>query len=476
MRGVPDKGMLFNFTNRERRKQREKSMKRIKVFHFTRRLPASGLLVIFFVQLLTGFLFFQTVKAEEPKITLTLQDIVGIAVKNHPLLRAGQAQIEQKKGTETQVRSNYNPQVAFQSGYNQSGSFAGSSRSTVSGQSSSFTGSGSSGVSSALSLQQLITDFGKTNASIQSAKESVIQSREQLHNTLQQVLLNVYQAYYQVLQNQAQLKVQKESVKNLKRHLNQAEEFFKVGTKPKIDVMQARVNLSNGLLALEQASNALEVSKTHLNTAIGTSDLPPYEIKGELVYKEFSITFEDALKKAFENRPDLKALMAQKKSAEDNLLAQSKGQNPTLSGSGSYTWQNNNVPFLPNLWSYGVTLNVPIYNGWLTKGQVEQAKGQLDEIQAQIDNLKLSIKESVKQSFLNLESAKRSYKVALETVELAGENFDLASQRYDVGVGSYLEFSDAQLAFVQAENSRIQTLANYNTAIASLKAAMGILE
>ncbi|MCL5774298.1 MAG: TolC family protein, partial [Firmicutes bacterium] len=264
------------------------------------RFSSLSFLIILFALFLTGFLFYDTVKAEESKKILTLQDIINIAVKNHPLLRQSLAQIRQTKGSEIETESNSKPQVSFQSSYNQNGSFNGGTvlRTNSSGQVSSFSGS-SGGLSSSLSLQQLITDFGRTNASIRAAKENVIQSQQQLYNVIQQVLLNAYQGYYSVLQNEALVKVQEESVANLKKHLNQAESFFEVGTKPKIDVTQARVNLSNGLLSLEQAGNALEVAKTHLNTVMGTNNLLPYEVKGELNFEEFSITLEAARAKAF---------------------------------------------------------------------------------------------------------------------------------------------------------------------------------
>jgi len=433
------------------------------------------LLFIFSIYLI----FLNSVHAEEPKKTLNLQEIISIALRNHPLLRQGKAQIDQAKGAEIQVRSNYKPQVGFQSLYAESSSLSNipGTNSLNFGQSSLAGGFVSSSISSSISFNQLITDFGKTSASIRSVKENVTQAQEQLLDTVQQVLLNVFQAYFSVLQNQAQVKVQEDSVDNLKRHLNKSETFFEVGTKPRIDVTQAKLNLSNGLLALEQVNNALAVAKIHLNTTMGVSNFPPYEIKGELTFEDFSYSLKESLEKAFENRHDLRALMARKKSMENNLLAALKGQNPSLSGNGSYLWKSSDAtPLLPSSWNYGISLNFSVYNGGFTSGAVQQAKGQVDAIQAQIDNLKLSIEEIVTQNYLNLESARRSYKVAQESVELARENLDLAQQRYDVGVGSFLEYSDAQLAFVKAENNRIQTLANYNIAIAALKAAMGILE
>ncbi len=67
-------------------------------------------------------------------------------------------------------------------------------------------------------------------------------------NTEDLVVLNVKQAYYQVLKTKRNLVVAGETVKQFQQHLEQAKAFYEVGTKPKFDVTKAEVDLGNAQL------------------------------------------------------------------------------------------------------------------------------------------------------------------------------------------------------------------------------------
>lgn len=403
---------------------------------------------------------------QEKPVPLSLQEALKLARENHPLLQQAHGDVEAQQGAETQTRSGLLPQINFQSNYTRA-----NSRGGTFGASSAFTV-----YNTTATLNQLITDFGKTDAKVAASRQSLIQAQENYQQTLQQILFNVVQTYDQVLQNSALVKVQEQSVANFARHLDEAKTAFTVGTQPKIDVTQAEVNLSNGNLSLVQAQNALAISETNLKAAIGKQDFNSLELTDRLSEEDFPITLENALQQAYQNRPDLKAFMAQEESARQSYIAAAKGYNPSISGVTGYGWSGPNFPPQFITWNFGAALNFNVFSGFLTKGQIEQAKGLLDQATAQVNNLKLTINQNVEQTFLNFESAKTQLKVAEDSLRLAKENFELAEGRYKVGVGNYLEFTDAQVNLTQAASSQIQALANYNITLAALKQAMGILQ
>jgi outer membrane protein len=400
------------------------------------------------------------------QIPATLRDLEVLALKNQPLLRQNQAQIQFEKGLEIETRSTYYPQINFDNSYQR-----GNTRFSSFGVSTAFTV-----YNSVFSLNQFITDFGKTDATILASTLNVAQAAENYQASYEQVLFNVAQAYYTVLADRALVKVQQNSLKSLTDHLHQAEAFFKVGKQPKIDVTQAEVNLYNGRLSLVQAQNNFAIAETNLENAVGIPGLDFSNLEGKLSYHEFPIALQDALNTAYANRPDLKALEDELASQKASLDAANKAQNPTLAGSASYGW--NSDTFFPGnrSWSFGVTLNFPLFNGFYTQGEVEAVKAQLEETQAQIDSLKLSIRQNVEQAYLNLQAAKTSLEVANKSLQYAEENFHLAKGEYEVGTGNYLQFTDAEVSLVQAKTNQIQALANYNIAVASLKQAMGTLQ
>jgi len=418
---------------------------------------------------LLGLILLCPLRAAE-KPGLTLEQLVKMAVANQPQLAGAQAQIDQNRGSSIQAYSSYYPQLNMQGGYNKNTqqNFTSSTNSI---------NLNSQQWNSSVSLQQFLTDFGKTRAKVKAADAALSQAQLSYRQTYEVVVLGVYQAYYQVLQNKAQLDVQQKNLDSLKLHLEQAQHFYKAGTKPKIDVTQAQVNLLNGEYQLEQARNSLAQSRAQLVVAVGKQDpVNDYEVAGALEYLEYSIPLAEAMNKAFLVRPDLQAAQAQLAGAQANLTAKQKNMNPALNGSASYGFQDVQFPQRNNFFNYGLSLSLPVFDGFQTKGQVIQAQGQVKQVQSQVDTLQLNIFQQVKQSWLNLETSRKNYRVALESVKLAQENQDLAQQRYQAGVGSYLEFFDAQYNYLQAESNLITALGNYNSALASLKQAMGILE
>src|SRR5208337_2318179 len=111
-------------------------------------------------------------------------------------------------------------------------------------------------------------------------------------------------------------------------HLDQAQGFYEVGTNAKIDVIKAEVDLSNAKLSLINADNTLKIARTTLNNAIGLPYAPEYAIEDNLSFQKYAITLEEALARAFENRSDLKAAVALRRAAEENVSLQRTGYYP----------------------------------------------------------------------------------------------------------------------------------------------------
>ena len=246
--------------------------------------------------------------------TYTLNQLLHIAVQYHPLLKEAEGVIQQEKGLEGEAYSSYFPQINFQSSYERANALGGLFGATIP-----FTVYDTGGT-----LSQLITDFGHTGALVRASKESLLESQENYNSTLQQILFNVYQAYYQILENHADLKVQESSVTDLKKHLGQAEGFYRVGTQPKIDVTQAEVNLTNGEYALVQAENSLDIAWTNLAAAVGKPNLKRFKINDQLKFENYPMTLQKALETAYHVRPDFLALEAEVKAQKANLEAVSK--------------------------------------------------------------------------------------------------------------------------------------------------------
>jgi outer membrane protein len=402
---------------------------------------------------------------------LNIDRCIAIAAQKQPSIIAAQYTVNVNWSRVGEAQSNYYPQLSASAGYSRikNLSFSSSLGAVVP---SGYTNAVNDYFGS-LTLSQLIYDFGKTSSQVSISKLNLDSSRSDLETTFEQVTFNVKQAYYGLLQSQRNREVAADTVKQNEQHLEQAEGFFKAGTHPKYDVTTAQVNLSNAKLNLITAETALRVAKVILDNAIGVPNAPDYSIDDNLAFEKYAITMDEALEKAYRDRPDLQSLIAKRKAAEKNIELQKTGYYPVLTAGAAYNVEAEATP-LENGWNVGAAISLPIFNGFLTKKQVEEAKGNLNVLSANEQLLKQNILLNVQQAYLNLNNYEQSIATAELTVKQATENRDIADGRYAAGVGNPIEVTDAEIVLTNAKTSYIQALYNYKIAKASLEMAMGM--
>jgi outer membrane protein len=393
---------------------------------------------------------------------LTLEKCLDIARQTNPQIMTAAAGVNASRSRIGQARATYFPQLNLSSGYNNNWSATGSAQNS------------SGSYSTNIGISQNIWDFGKTSTQVDIEKLNLNSTFFNLDDVSSQIVLQVKLAYYQVLQARKAEEVAREAVAQFQKHLEQAQGFYDTGRSPKFDVTKAEVDLGNARLNLINAENATRLAFLNLNNAMGISDAPEYTVEDNLSLRHPEITLDEALKTAYRNRPDLNAAVTVSKSAALSVTLAQKDYYPVLSGSAGYGWNGANFPPGSDSWNVAVTVNVPIFNGFLTKYKVEEARANLKSAKNQEETLRQSVFLEVKQAFLTLQEAVAKIPVAELIVTQARENLDLANGRYEAGVGSPIEVTDSQVSYSQAQYAYIQALYQYQTAQANLDKAMGV--
>jgi outer membrane protein len=399
--------------------------------------------------------------------SLNLERCIEIALKRQPAIIAAMSAANASQSKIGEAKANYYPQIEWTSS---------ASRTSVGRRSSIGFRTPSvifNSYSTSANLSQIIYDFGKTVAQVKIQSLNRDSSLSDLENVSDQIILNVKQTYYGVLQSKRNRDVAAEAVKQFQQHLEQAKGFYEVGTKPKFDVTKAEVDLSNSKLDLIVAENAVKIAIANLNNAMGLPDAPEYEVEDCLYFKKYEISFDDAISNAYQNRPDLKSIISKRQAAESSVELAKKDYFPVLTGNAGYNYAGNVFP-LERGWNIGAVFSVPIFNGFLTKYQVEEAKANLNVLSANEELLRQAVFLEVQQAYLNLKQAEDSIPTAELGVKQAEENFEIANGRYSAGVGNPIEVTDAEVLLANAKLSYIQALYNYKVSQSSLEKAMGM--
>ncbi|MGB4549660.1 MAG: TolC family protein [Syntrophales bacterium] len=394
-----------------------------------------------------------------------LQRAIRIALQYHPVIAAASGAVRANESKAGQARSNYYPQVNWQSNYSKIHPYTSTSARSNSSTYDLY--------ASNLNLTQNIFDFGKTSSQVEIADLNTNASQQDLDNVKTQIVLGVKQTYYALLQALKNREVAQETVRQFQQHLDQAKGFFEVGVKPKFDVTKAEVDLSNAKLALIRTENTVRIARVNLNNAIGVPAAPEFNLENDLLFEKYEIGFEEALKQAYDHRPDLRSLMLKEAAASQSIELAKTGHYPYLTGSAAWGYNGTQFP-LDDGWNVGAFLNFPIFSGFLVQNQIAEAKANLDVTKSNEEILKQQVRLEVEQAYSNMVEAAERIVTAQLTIRQAEDNLELANGRYATGVGNPIEVTDALVAVSAAKIAYISALTDYKSAQASLEKAMGM--
>lgn len=400
-----------------------------------------------------------------PGDKLTLDRGLEIARLRQPSLIAAQGAIQVNQSKVGQAEAGYYPQVDAAASYNRLAP-GGTAFGVVSSSSDQF--------AAGLTAKQRLYDFGKTATQVTIQQTSLDSARADLTTVEDQVVFAVTLAYYDMLKAARNIEVATETVQQFEQHLTQAKGFFEAGLKPKYDVTKAEVDLSNARLNLIRSKNALSLARVVMNNAMGLPEAPDYEIVDNLRFSPFQMSFDQALAKALDHRPDLKSLLLKKRAAEQGVTLARKGDLPYVSGNASTSYSGDTLA-MDQGWSIGLALSLPVFNGYQTKHQISEAQANVDILAAKESSLRQAIHKDVQQGYLNLQEAEERIAATKFAIQQAEENFAIASGRYEAGVGAPVEVTDADVLLVNAKTNHIQALYDYRITQTIIEQAIGEL-
>ena len=398
---------------------------------------------------------------------LRLEEAIRIALKYHPKIKGAEEEVGAQRAVVGQSLSAYYPEINFNNFY----------RTSLSATSTSTSQKAFDFVSSRTDVNMTLYDFGKREGTVQSARDSLDATRYALKTSVDDVVLAVKEAYYRYLAVEALVKVEEDTVKDRELLVRQAKGFYEVGTRPKIDLTRAESNLFNALANLITAKNGVKIAWATLKNTMGVKDLSKRPVSEGLSFKRLPIRLAEAKEIAFASRPELKDLDAQRKSEDQKIATARRGHLPDILFNANYGRRNTSrgngpLPLVVN-YTVQISLNIPIFDGFRTTNEVQEALHSYNSVKAQEEEQKQLVALEVESSYLDVTAAEERIKATESAAKAAKENLDLANGRYQVGVGSIIEITEAQVLNTVAQANHIRSLLDFKIAEAQLIKAMG---
>jgi outer membrane protein TolC len=218
------------------------------------------------------------------------------------------------------------------------------------------------------------------------------------------------------------------------------------------------------------------MAKSALLNTMGIDPTTPIELQEEVkAPQEPSLSLDDCVKKALENRKEIAVLKLGIEIAEENLRLTKRENYPDLTLGFSYNWQHPTTSFSPRefTWNIVLSLSATPFDSGLNRAKQKNIESTIETLKANLSQLEDGIKLEVKNAYTNLENAKAKLDVATKTLEQAREAYRLAEVRYQAGVSTQVELLDTQAALTQAEVNYVNALFDFHIAKINLDKAIG---
>ena len=399
---------------------------------------------------------------------LRLDDALRVARENQPQIRIARSQARAASARADEARAALLPQVSGRASYERATS---NPSPGAGGTDWSTSGLWSFGATAS----QLVYDFGQTTGRWSAARESAAAQRESERTTLSQSLLGVRSAYFGARAARDLVAVARDTLANQDAHLRQVQGFVEVGTRPEIDLAQARAAVANARVQLINAENDHDTSRARLAQAMGLEGPVNFEIADDTlppVDVEDQGT-EQLVAEAIRARPEIAALERQRRADEATVGAVRGGYVPALGVSTGITTVGRTIPQAVPDWNAAATLTWNLFQGGLTSAQEREARANLDGAEAQLAALRQQVRLDVEQARLAVRASKASLSASDDAAAAARDRLRLAEGRYRAGAGSIIELGDAQVAYTAAAAQQVQARYGLATSRSRLLSALG---
>jgi outer membrane protein len=348
---------------------------------------------------------------------------------------------------------------------------------------------------------------------------------------------DVTRQYVTATRTRDAVRIAERELSTAEQALELASARVEAGAATRLDMAQAEVERGRAEVAVLQARHAAEAASLELLQRLGVEPDGTVELTTEFTVFEPRWTREELVAEALRGHPQLAAARAAENAGRAAARSSRMAYLPTITASGSlsgYTRQAGNDAFLIAqaqtsaqsriencmLWNavsdglseplpnrptdcmqyaltpeqeqrirernavfpfdftrqpaqFGVTVSLPIINGFTRERSVQQSRAAAADAQERRRSEELAARTRVATALNALETAYQTVALEERNVATAEEQLQLSSERYRLGAGSILELTQAQAARARADYAHLAAVYSFHENLAALEAAVG---
>jgi outer membrane protein len=328
---------------------------------------------------------------------------------------------------------------------------------------------------------------------LRRAELNMLANQYRLNNLIDDIRLNVANAYLQIISNKESLKVAEAQYEVTRQDLIRTREQVGAGVLPKGDLLEVEATAANQEQQIVNARNQVFLSRIALAQLLQITDYESFDIaevdfevpSSEILANDPKVIFAKAL--TFRN--DIAFSKSNVDLAKKDLELAKAANFPTLGAFFNYNTRysdqtrdlltGESVPFFNQLSlndgiSYGAQMNIPIFNGFGTRNGIKRAQISVQRAELQLEQDKLTLESNINTAYADVQNFAKSYEAASRTLEARRLALDYAKARYEEGLMNAFDYGQAQARVDNAAAEVIRIKYNYIFRIKVLEFYFGL--
>lgn len=304
---------------------------------------------------------------------------------------------------------------------------------------------------------------------IKSAKLQKEKAKYDLEIKKNELIIQIVQAFYQVMYDEEQLKLLEKHKENNLKNLVRVETEVELGNKAKSDLYEMQASLANDDQNIVAAENSVRLSKLNLMNLLNlkeTVNFVAFDYSStELPLQSLDLLYETGL----QTRPEIKAAELQNLISENAIKAEKSRYLPTLNGNYSLSSfyvdvepaslsdqiRNNKNHYL------GVSLNIPVFNRLQTRTAVQQSKIESEQAKLQAEQQKQAYYKALSQVYTQALNAYETWKSAEKNAFAQQKSFERTEEKFRQGMIDAYGYFAARNSLLSAETALLQAKYTY---------------
>ena len=406
---------------------------------------------------------------------LSIQRSIELALQYNSQLRIAIRERAKADGRIMEAYSNVLPSVNASSAYKRLDEIQ-----TVDIGNESFPVGDRDNYSFSLEITQPVFTGGNAPIAIRAAKLFSYLSDEIVRSSVENVIYRTTKAYYDAKLADQLIAVQKKGLEAATSHLEtvKAEREQEIATR--YDVLRAKVDVSNFEAELIKQKNEKEDALGRLFKVMGVSQQSKVQLVNKFEHNPMEVTFSEAARKAYLNRPDLYTALLKLDLQEEAVRQSYTEYLPKINAFFSERWAKPDPHDSTNIdwgseWQAGLRLEWALFDGLAREGNVVQKKAELEQRKLELNEKEQNALLEVRTALNSLQNADQLVETQKMNLERADRALELVTEGYKEGINTQVEVLDATAALTQARGLYYKALYKHSLARLELQHAMGML-